>query len=46
MMGTADYMAPEQWEASHDVDIRADVYSLGCTLYTFLVGRPPFGGGE
>jgi serine/threonine protein kinase len=45
-MGTADYMAPEQWEASHDVDIRADVYSLGCSLYTLLVGRPPFGGGE
>jgi hypothetical protein len=46
MMGTADYMAPEQWEASHDVDIRADVYSLGCTLYTLLVGRPPFAGAE
>jgi eukaryotic-like serine/threonine-protein kinase len=44
MMGTADYMAPEQWEASHTVDIRADIYSLGCTLYTLLVGRPPFAG--
>jgi hypothetical protein len=44
MMGTPDYTAPEQWEASHDVDIRADIYSLGCTLYTLLVGRPPFSG--
>jgi tRNA A-37 threonylcarbamoyl transferase component Bud32 len=44
VMGTPDYTAPEQWEASHTVDIRADVYSLGCTLYTLLVGRPPFAG--
>ena len=43
-MGPTDYMAPEQWTDSHRVDIRADLYSLGCTLYVLLVGEPPFGG--
>jgi Protein kinase domain len=44
LLGTPDYLAPEQWEHAHAADNRADIYSLGCTLYHLLAGRPPFAG--
>ena len=43
-MGTIDYMAPEQAEDSHNVDHRADIYSLACTFFFLLSGREPFAG--
>jgi len=43
-LGTAEYSAPEQITDSHEVDGRADIYSLGCTLYKLLTGQAPFDG--
>jgi serine/threonine protein kinase len=42
VLGTADYVAPEQVANSHSVDVRADIYALGGSLYFLLAGHPPF----
>ena len=42
LLGTPDYLAPEQARDARNSDIRADIYSLGCVLYHAIAGRPPF----
>jgi serine/threonine protein kinase len=44
LLGTPDFIAPEQIRDAQSADIRADIYSLGCTFYCLLTGKPPFHG--
>lgn len=44
ILGTPDYLAPEQIIRNHDVDARTDIFGLGCTLFKLLTGELPFGG--
>ena len=46
VLGTLDYASPEQLSDASSADVRSDLYSVGCTLYFTLSGRPPFEGGD
>ena len=46
LMGTPDFLSPEQTKNLHSADIRSDLYSLGCTFYYLITGQVPFPGGN
>ena len=45
-LGTIDFLSPEQWDSPGSVDIRSDIYSLGCTFYTIVLGEVPYPSGK